>query len=240
MLEIISPHIDDASLSLGSLTLQMNADDCAFEITSCFSISDYHTGLDALERSEVTRIRKTEDSHFSRLLNSKIKFNYLDFLDAPLRGYEKCTFKNSFNAADELLINRLHGYLKQKKNQQYLIPLGLGQHIDHVISLHAACLLAGNKIAAFYEDLPYAGRLTHEEIVDYIRIIERRTGFQLTPVVVGSQFINRKEEICNLYTSQLKDWYVEKIRESTTKHNGERIWVVNSKNNELLHLLGSI
>lgn len=225
MIEILSPHIDDAAFSLACFILQKSDESVPIEITTCFSISDYlanGNGSNLLE--EVVRIRKAEDRDFSRQLKPSVKFNYLDLDDAPLRGYQKCGFQDRFSEADQRQITSLQAYLKSK-DSPIIVPLGLGNHVDHIICQHAAETVQ-NRIFAFYEDLPYAGRIPEAEILERVEYIQNSSRLRLTPFIVGASYIHRKEQLCSLYPSQLKDWYLEKILHQLNRLQGERLWVV--------------
>lgn len=225
MIEILSPHIDDAAFSLACFILQKSEESIPIEITTCFSISNYlanGNGSNVLE--EVVRIRKGEDHDFSRQLKPSVKFNYLDLDDAPLRGYQKCGFQDRFSEADQQQMISLQAHLKSK-NSPVIVPLGLGNHVDHIIC-HQAAETVRNRIFAFYEDLPYAGRIPEAEILERVAYIENNSQLRLMPLIAGTSYIHRKEQLCNLYPSQLKDWYLEKILHQLNRLQGERLWVV--------------
>jgi hypothetical protein len=227
MIEIISPHIDDAAFSLANYIQQQIKEHQPLRIINCFSISDYHVGTEKLDLQQVTNIRKSEDNAFRGFLDNKIEFIYLDLNDAPIRGYAKCTFDGTFRPDDQLQIEKLYNYfIKGENSTQFIAPLGLGDHIDHIICNSAICKLDPNSIRAFYEDLPYAGRMSESEIIVKVKLIEARLRIRLQPVIVGKAFVDSKEDICRLYKTQIKDWYIEKIRHHLMRlQGGERLWV---------------
>lgn len=82
---IFSPHIDDSFLSLGGLILNWRKKKERVQVIDVFSISNYtKSGLG--ERKEVTRQRKQEERNVQKFTD--VHTTFLDFLDAPLRGYK--------------------------------------------------------------------------------------------------------------------------------------------------------
>ena len=193
------------------------------QVTNCFSISNYHISGDKLETQAVTELRKREDRSVEQALKGIARFAYLDLPDAPLRGNVNLS-SSPFDVNDFRILSLVADYLSKRKN--LIVPLALGNHIDHRICCYAALMSDTSNLYGFYEDLPYAGRLKEEDILAHINGLEVAFQVRFTPkLFAGLDFLEAKKELCSLYRSQLKPWYIEKILDHFNVLKGERIWV---------------
>jgi hypothetical protein len=77
----------------------------------------------------------------------------------------------------------------------------------------------------FYEDLPYAHRITEEQIIEHISKLEKELGVKLESKINGMQesTIN-KEHAISVYKSQLTEEISAEILGRMNSVGGERIW----------------
>ncbi len=111
------------------------------------------------------------------------------------------------------------------------LPLGLGDHVDHVTARLAAEGGWGKELAvAFYEDLPYAARAGVAEGIE-ARVTEVAVGGGgLRPVFAAAAgdvaaAVARKCKLALCYDSQIDTETSEAIAGFCTRYGGrERLW----------------
>lgn len=228
---ILSPHNDDAAFSLGGTILSGFFKNIT--LVTIFSISRENVSDDNADINYITKIRKKEDVDFFKKIKRRITKLYLDRLDAPLRlNIESNQVFRNISKKDNIEIKYLNKFLKQfiKKNDVLLIPLGLGGHVDHLIVQKSIIPMTqhGNAIA-FYEDLPYAARLSLLEIKRTIKKIEKIYSIQLVPYIITPKLnLNNKINAIKIYKSQINNNTILNINKHSNRIiNGnlaERIW----------------
>lgn len=140
---ILSPHPDDAVLSLGGFMLQASSRGERVEVVSIY------------DQSSANECRQHEDAGALNELGAG--YHSLGLNDAPDRsasykGYAGLLLHIVPDESVDLVRSKLGELLPQGKNHRLIVPLGIGGHIDHLNVYEAAKDLA----FAFYVDLPYA------------------------------------------------------------------------------------
>lgn len=240
---VVSPHRDDAAFSLGlSIEAWLRAGH-RVEILNCFTQSEYapYSDVDSLhgndKRSFVSATRRREDIAFNKLTGGRLKITDLDLLDAPLRlacGVED-VLTIDIRSGDRA-VARVAGALRKiaEKSQPgqvaLVLPLALGDHIDHRV-VHQAALEALAEMTlplAFYEDLPYA---TRPGIAETIEARATATGFALEPgfvpptVTTIADATSRKYRFAECYDSQIDTVVARHMASFSERYEGrERIW----------------
>jgi LmbE family N-acetylglucosaminyl deacetylase len=165
---LISPHSDDIAYSLGGALLKNYFEKPAI-LATVFARSSFSPRMRLSDTEEITRIRCLEDIEFTK----KIGIEYESFLlpEAPLRG--KTSYEDIFENSDpfsdpiyENVYNSLLKLIKSFPNASVVVPMSLGNNIDHLIVLEACfsiCQENDIKIS-YYEDVPYASLLTLKQI----------------------------------------------------------------------------
>jgi LmbE family N-acetylglucosaminyl deacetylase len=167
----LSPHFDDAALSLGGMiAAQHAAGERVLVVTVCSAaprgpLNPFAAYLHARWGGDVdpNAIRRTEDAAAAARLGADLL--WLDEEDAIYRHAAYSSVEAIFGApvaGDPLGANlrqhltQLHTHLPQAR---WYAPLAIGNHVDHQITQAvAAATLAGRADLAWYEDLPYATR----------------------------------------------------------------------------------
>jgi LmbE family N-acetylglucosaminyl deacetylase len=208
---VVSPHRDDAALSLGlSIGAWIEAGH-SVTVVNCFTRSEYapFSDADSLHANDrlhyVTALRLREDVAWQKQYPGRLTLHDLNLKDAPLRLHcgldEVCG--RAVNPVDKAFV-KIPKALEGLRADALVLPLALGAHVDHVTARDAAMQFAdargdvasgsaadaksavaddGAAIAcAFYEDLPYAARLG---AVDQIEPLAAGLGMQLAPVFGG-------------------------------------------------------
>ena len=150
-LVVVSPHLDDAVLSVWT-ALRGHGD---ATVLTCFAgeppvgaaVSAWDRQGGATSAGERVRVRRAEDRAVLRTLG--VTAVHLDHLDAPYRDPD-----------DGLVLERLTDTLRPhlREADAVLAPLGLGGHPDHVTAGRAALAAAPAGTVQLYADLPYASR----------------------------------------------------------------------------------
>jgi LmbE family N-acetylglucosaminyl deacetylase len=140
---ILSPHPDDAVLSLGGFMLEAKA---RSEVVHVISVYDYSSDF---------KIRQQEDASALKALD--VIYHSFGMQDAPIRnasysGYSGLLLHESPDDSCQWLKAKLLEFFPKGNEHRVLVPLAIGGHIDHVNVYEAAKEMA----YGFYADMPYA------------------------------------------------------------------------------------
>jgi LmbE family N-acetylglucosaminyl deacetylase len=237
-LYILSPHIDDAAFGL-ALTISACAHNhIPVTIINCFTVTRWTAvPVENKETNAVSLLRKTEDAVFYKTVHPGIGIINLDLLDAPLRnGY---IFQDQPFQQNELeLIEDLKKLLEKYDDGLLFCPLGIGNHIDHAICRAAVQKLYKQLNVVFYEDLPYAQRISQQQIELHIKGVEQELGVHLANNTDGLlQCKIDKQEVIRLYKSQMNEEIAAEIISHLNALKGERTWAEEQQLQKLRELL---
>ncbi|HEV2863890.1 MAG TPA: PIG-L family deacetylase [Pyrinomonadaceae bacterium] len=227
---VLSPHPDDAALSIGGL-IQKSAKKYSFNILTLFGRSNYtrERGFEACWEA-VTSRRKSEDNAYANAVGARL--TYLDFPEASLRvGSSYEAIFTSENDADLAVPGELRSKVALKLEEirpSFLFaPLGFGGHLDHILTRELARAVASGQDfkAVFYEDLPYAAGIPEEMILEHVRSISP----ELIPTYVPiERELNSKLDALMLYESQIRPEDLYAVRDYALSRDTscpmERLW----------------
>ena len=211
---ILSPHRDDAAFSCGILMHRCGGAGVEVEIVNIFTESGYAPYFGSKDVAEITRARREEDRELLGLL-TRCSLADLGLRDAPLRlGIEveqvvrKPLSRERFDEEVRALaakLDVLEGF------HLVLLPLGLGGHVDHCSAREAGRLRLRPECMGFYEDLPYAARLTDESRATHVSglALEAETWSWRSISMEGGAELKRK--FAAVYRSQIAGDVVEEI-----------------------------
>ncbi|MCU1495355.1 MAG: hypothetical protein JWO62_3119 [Acidimicrobiaceae bacterium] len=179
---IISPHLDDASLSCS----QFIAAYPGSQITTVFAGGPrYVSPLTEWDRAskcfrdgdDVIGIRRKEDARSAVLLGATT--HHLEFWD---RQYRSPQYRYRGVGEEELagsIAEELERHARTLAVDAWVVPLGLG-HIDHRLTAEACLAFAGARDGEFfvYEELPYRQESADDVARARLKLEER--GFRLT------------------------------------------------------------
>lgn len=204
---IISPHQDDAALSLGNFIF--NHKETSISIINCFTVTDYSPLYPVFDRADVMRKRRKEDVVFRTQINKNgIQFINLDEPDGPIRlntrNMDAILTERNLNYKDRVHLSSLCKSMAKHLKGLLILPLGVGGHVDHNLAcLAGISLIKDNSLIAFYLDVPYWLRSSLEKIKRRIQYIENLSGSSLTPYVEHSSTKWDKKLLSKMYTSQI-------------------------------------
>lgn len=235
----LSPHLDDAVYSCGSLIHQQVRLGHGVEIWTIFA--GYPNSLEFSPFAQAiharwgtgdasTAARRSEDkSACARLGAIPI---YLDFLDIiyrthPLTGQaeivENDDLFRGYQKSDFMLQQAITHCLQEKlaglEDSQLVVPLGLGNHVDHALVRRAVEGLILPVPLGYYADFPYVMKAEHEVDVPFQ---------QNYPVL--EQDVTAWADAIALYPSQATTFWQNEaqMREELSlygqKGGGSRLW----------------
>lgn len=164
---IISSHFDDAPLSLGGMINRREVFH-DLQILVVFTRSSYTILPNITNTTDyISRLRDLEMESYCKLLG--IELNKLGFGDTTQRKYPEvdiykeniATFLNTKKPEEDDIFESVKFELTSKiRNTNFdsiFFPLGIGNHLDHLI-VHkiARSISLKDKKIYYYEDLPYA------------------------------------------------------------------------------------
>ena len=207
---ILSPHLDDAVLSAGSLISFLVKQDIELEVITVFTEGSklLSTATKQLLRNanfndslKYFQARRSEDVHALKMLSVN-SFEHLGFIDSAWR-----TFKNGSAIYDDSqlatiheqekmlynkIVNRFKRIFDKEKDVCIVAPLARGRHIDHQIVRNVASGLA--KKIMYYEDFPYSSLYGNEN--------EFIAGNNLSPFIWKGDYESKKKAILEYATQQ--------------------------------------
>ncbi len=227
-LTILSPHQDDAGLSLAIAIGAAARTGRRIRIVNCFTVSTYAPHSDARDVDAVGAIRRSEDREFASRVGTAVEVVDLGLEDAPVRlgcrveDARRLTVGRFERAEAWRLAERVGGAAEGT----ILAPLGLGRHIDHLIAREASIRLArAGRAVVFYEDLPYAAEIGECCILRAADAVSRRVGRRLLGVMVrDGEAAARKRYAIEAYRSQLSETQFDSVMGYGARLGGERLW----------------
>lgn len=227
---LVSPHSDDIAFSLGG-TLLKDFFHGPFLMVTVFTKSNFSPCIKIFDSEIISKVRHLEDVEFADKL--EIKFQSFSFSEPPLRGYSRRRdiFANNNPASDPVYKEVYHALSKLIRSSEcelIVSPMGLGNHIDHIIVCNVCCRIAreNNVKIVFYEDLHYASQLTLKQIK--VRANSINPDLQPWKINITPIFNNKIENI-KLYKTQAR-----KIFQTMIKSHALRLGIENKSLKELV------
>jgi LmbE family N-acetylglucosaminyl deacetylase len=228
---ILSPHCDDAPLSMGASLLTRNPSHPT-RVSIVFSRSRCTKEFPCNGPEEqVTQLRHREEMQAAQIAGYGLDFwgfgepfvrpgfqQVADIFDLRRPLAHESVWEHLLAAVDRAVCSHT-GLL--------VAPLGCGGHIDHRI-VRAAVLACWTRYphlrVGFYEDLPYCHSLSDAQILAALPVVADRS-FQ--PHIV-SEGLGPKLALLEVYRSQLSDGHLWAVKAYWARRGGERLWIAGS------------
>lgn len=210
-----SPHLDDAILSCGGLIINLVRDKKKVLIVTVFNESDGTKTNKNITRHvkacgfddiwKLAKKREKEDKKMAKIL--KVKVLWLDEIEANYRenykSYKEIIEKKAIERELDLVgrVNsKINNILKKllSKNGEVYFPMGLGNHIDHLIVNRSGLEATKKYQVYFWEDYPYLLFLKN-------KIEENK--YSLVKRIDVKENLNFKKKLIENYDSQLKELF---------------------------------
>jgi LmbE family N-acetylglucosaminyl deacetylase len=237
---VISPHADDAAYSIGGL-IRKSIFRSRIQIVTLFGRSNFlrASGFETNWRA-VTALRKREDAAFAARIGAQL--TYLQYPEAALRiGTSP---ENLFTIAESPrveipgnLTSRLTKVLDRLRPVCLFAPLAVGYHRDHLIARQIAAKEAVRRKLPiiYYEDLPYAGRLSRHRLISHAKSVDHRLRARYVHIDLSGKLNN-----LTVYRSQVGPPEMQIVAQHATRMRDgqpfERIWFAASRD-QLLKVL---
>lgn len=196
---VLSPHLDDAVLSCADYCLSKQRDGWTIHVISIFSKMDNNSFLE--------KRRKKEDKSAMNMLN--FSFQYLDLYEAMYRSsigkqlYPKQSYLNeTIHEKDKVILQVLNKKLTNLDSEQTLmVPIGLGGHVDHILTRTSVETNFPSKQLIYYLDQPYALHLKNwrKSYAQVLRTLPAKVSFFTQS--------KQKNQALSCYKSQLKSLF---------------------------------
>lgn len=216
---VVSPHPDDAVLSLGAWL----CDHAPASVVNIFSVETWARQPYYLDRPEqAKRLLVQEDRNACRIIGACP--SYLGFSDAPLRGIDKFMLDEGLAAGGLGELGTLTQIREAiapfiERCTALFAPAGVGGHVDHLVCREAVlqCIDEGlvqpGKVY-FYEELPYAvfgaGGRAHGRLEQWCR--ERGLAGPFKSALSASEFArSAKADALACYRLQLTSGILRRV-----------------------------
>jgi len=236
---VVSPHRGDAAFALGLSIRAWLEEGHAVEVVSCFTRSEFapYSDVGSVHRNDrvsfVTAVRKREDEEWRKLHGAaKLTITDLNLKDAPLRLHVGANevFGRAADASEKV-VSKIRRALEMSKAGAWVLPLGLGGHVDHVTARDVAlsALATVGIPVAFYEELPEAADAAAEVDVAVAQLM-LAVQSKLEPVLGGEageveDAVAKKRRVAWCYDSQIDEAATTESAEFCRRFEGrERIW----------------
>jgi LmbE family N-acetylglucosaminyl deacetylase len=217
---ILSPHPDDAALSLGG-SIATNLLPPPITLLTIFGRSHYSEQTPGGgEVEQITALRHAEEIAYAH--RRDLELVWLACEEAGLRlGLARVFAQRGQPPVDCGRENDIVAAARGVGAALVLAPLAVGEHVDHVIVHRLANHAAGGAALAYYEDLPYAARVSERSL----RARAEECAADLTPVelALGKAGLAAKLEDLQLYPSQMTARHVAFMRRRR-RAAVERLW----------------
>lgn len=234
---VVSPHRDDAALSLARTLCEFVSLGLLVNIVSCFTRTDWAPHLRGVEAASAAR--KKEDQTFVRLLDESATLLSLELPDAPLRS-DWASEHGRLREPDPAVSDRYTAILRNMlvdlggDNVAWGIPLALN-HRDHSITRAAAAAAAGTSPLFLYEEIPYALTVTADQLAQRVEEAQQLTGYRLRRGTLAQDFgmqLWLRAAAC--YPSQFTPEEFRSMASGIESRGGEAIWTTASFDSFLL------
>lgn len=221
---ILSPHMDDAALSLGQHIMNWVKENKSVKIVTIMTSFGKNEGIPKYSRNYVIKsgfglvmdfetARRNEDVEVMKSLG--VEYEHWGFTDGGFRGKGKSFFYYPSNddllsgkivKEDQKIIEKINRKITGLKAKMFLVPYGVGGHIDHVVLRQAVeKLKMKNKL--FYLESPYLWK-------NFIFLRMLKNIFKIKSFLIN---VKAKNKLLKKYKSQYllwennKDNYIEII-----------------------------
>jgi len=243
---VVSPHRGDAAFALGLSIRAWLLEGHAVEVVSCFTRSEFapYSDVGTVHRNDrvsfVTAVRKREDEEWRKQMEklaqegaAKFSITDLNLKDAPLRLHVGANevFGRAADASEKV-VSKIRIALERSKAGAWVLPLGLGGHVDHVTARDVTLSALGTEVrpVAFYEELPEMSRGVAEDVEGAVVALTLAVQGKLEPVLAGGgetvdDAVAKKRRVAWCYDSQIDEATTTEIAEACRRYEGrERLW----------------
>lgn len=238
----LSPHLDDVALSCGGqvymlgeagrpvLIVTVMAGDPPEQTPSAY-VQALHDRWQL--QVDVVARRRAEDTRACEILGAD--HLHWDIPDCIYRSHDETN--EAFYISDEDIFGDVHSSeiglvntISQRirglpSHDRLIVPLGVGNHVDHQMTCRAAQESSSNGLV-YYEEFPYAGEPGTLQAVMQLK----DDSWQVTAIPLSDAALRAKIEAVAAYESQLSTFFRDRadmeaiVRQYIRSIGGERVW----------------
>ncbi len=222
---VVSPHFDDAPLSVGQSLIDGWLAGHQVTVGVVFSRTNWTVWFYPTRRRAplVSMIRRAEEAIAARRFGYRVRVGGAS--EAILRTGDlspESILDATFDAegSDELagVIGMLRSWARDA--DAVLVPAGIGDHVDHrIVTAAGSRLVADGASVAFYEDRPYACAMSDDDLAAAVSGL----GDGLTPHDISPPISDQKHRRI-WYPSQLDPFFHDAMRLDEDQARRERVW----------------
>ncbi len=220
---ILSPHFDDAPLSLGQSLIDGELAGTRPVVGIVFGRSNWQRWFHPTRRRAplVSMIRRAEERFNAQRFGYSVRVASLEELILRTGQIDSAVFLDPDVAVPDDMVAAVADVISgwRSEGQTVLAPLGLGGHLDHRIVTAAAQRIVPPEHLAFYEDRPYASFLTDEQIGARATLVDPLLRPRHASASIGSDKTGRM-----FYPSQFDSHFLDAIAIDATSRRTERLW----------------
>lgn len=153
---LIAPHPDDAAFSLGG-SIAAGILPQPLTLLTVFGRSTHAVTAANGDPERVTALRQAEETAYAQ--SRGLDLVWLGWSDAALRDPAAPLLVQTSALPSSPDFGAIRDCVATRDPALVLAPLGLGGHVDHLHLQRGAASFADGRPLAYYEDLPYAGRI---------------------------------------------------------------------------------
>jgi LmbE family N-acetylglucosaminyl deacetylase len=248
---VLSPHLDDAVLSLGGMMAEKVKAGQSVLVYNLFC-APYHGPLSpAAQRlhegwgdpEDITALRLEEDRRALELIGAQQIIGdardliYRQSMQGDWLYSSMEDIQGERNPEDNALVSayfsRLSGMFSKEKFE-ISAPLGIGGHIDHVLTYDIGVLLHQNEYCVkFYEDLPYALREDYlsARLASIPKMDSEIMLFHLEQLDIKIEALHcYQSQIPSLFETEanMRDWMRQQALRLSGRADmgGEKVWII--------------
>lgn len=158
----LSPHLDDAVLSLGATLAEARLAGDAVLVLNLFTASTqtFRPGPLSFRARALAPERQVEEARAMEALG--VEHLNLGLLDAPFRDRRYRAYWRllgplpPWEQSDREALTRVRAIARERAATRILAPLGVGGHVDHQLAYRVGKALETEFEVHYYEDMPYA------------------------------------------------------------------------------------
>lgn len=232
---ILSPHFDDAALSLGQSLTDGALARCDVRTLVVFGRTNWTRWMHPTRSRAafVSRLRRLEEARAARRFG--YSWSAADWEEAILRwGFlaDAGELLDSDNdLAGEPLIPEIADWIVQHCSDSapdlVLAPVGLGGHVDHrIVSLAASRITSSTGTPfGFYEDRPYASYVEPSTVADLVQDLVAGEGRQAVSVALSGTVTERTHRrLRRCYRSQMDEYFTAAMLRDVSNRSVESAW----------------
>jgi LmbE family N-acetylglucosaminyl deacetylase len=239
---IVSPHYDDAPLSLGQSLLDGALSTCRVRVEVVFGRSNFTRWFHPTRGRAlpVSAWRRAEEALAQAAFGYRVGTASWEEVVLRTGELDADVLLDADAAVDEDLVSELATWMRRLRGSGavLLVPAGIGDHLDHRLVAEAGRRLAAEHPdrIGFYEDRPYASIVGADVLAARVGSLRD----DLVPVDVSGPVSDRLHRLLRrCYPSQVDDLFVGAMAADRGAGARERVWFAASEVPPWLQLDGS-